>query len=79
MATLSGSARSLVNVHVAVGVRVQATCAGWSGGTVFYQDSGLPSGGVSLPPLDPVYAGPLGCRTDPSLSHLGSQLIPDPR
>ena len=29
MATLSGSARSLVNVHVAVGVRVQATCAGW--------------------------------------------------
>ena len=27
MATLSGSARSLVNVHVAVGVRVQATCA----------------------------------------------------
>ena len=30
----SRSARSLVNVHVAVGVRVQATCAGWSGGTV---------------------------------------------
>ena len=34
MPTLSGSARSLVNVHVALGVRVQATCAGWSGGTV---------------------------------------------
>ena len=34
MATLSGSARSLVNVHVDVGVRVQATCAGLSGGTV---------------------------------------------
>ena len=37
MATLSGSARSLVNVHVAEGVRVQATCAGWSGGTVWNQ------------------------------------------
>ena len=34
MATLSGSARLFVNVHVAVGVRVQATCAGLSGGTV---------------------------------------------
>ena len=40
MAMPSGSARSLVNVHVAVGVRVQATCAGWSGGTVLNQWEG---------------------------------------
>ena len=38
MATLSGStALSLVNVHSAVGVWVQATCAGWPGGTVWNQ------------------------------------------
>ena len=37
MATLSRTARSLVSVHVAVGVRVQATCAGWSGKTVCNQ------------------------------------------
>ena len=28
------STRSLVNVHAAAGVRVQATCAGWPGDTV---------------------------------------------
>ena len=72
MGTLSGSARSLVNVHAAAGVRVQAVCAGWPGGyrvkpggEPCLQDSGGGGGEGVIVGGDEVQQGPWsvqGCR-----------------